>query len=62
MKSYKGCKRINPILPAAVEILHFDGFDSRFNNENLNVINKKLKWIKEEKNILNVSQTKLLTS
>ena len=34
-----------------MEIVNFRDFDSRFNNESLNVINKELKFIKEEKKI-----------
>ena len=45
-----------------MKILHFSGFDNRFNNQSLNVINDELKWIKEEKKILNVFQRKLLKS
>ena len=50
-KSYNHCRIIHQILPAAMEILHFREFDSRFNNESLSVINEELKFIKEEKKI-----------
>ena len=50
-KSYNRCRRIYQILAAAMEILHFLEFDSRFNNESLSIINEELKFIKEEKKI-----------
>ena len=34
-----------------MEIVNFRDFDSRFNNESLNVINEELKFIKEAKKI-----------
>ena len=34
-----------------MEIVNFRDFDSRFNNESLNVINEELKFIKEKKKI-----------
>ena len=48
-KSYNRCRIIHQILAAAMEIIHLRGFDSRFSNGNLHVLNDKLKLIKVEK-------------
>ena len=48
-KSHNRCRIIHQILAAAMEIIHLRGFDSRFSNGNLHVLNDKLKLIKVEK-------------
>ena len=48
-KSDIRCRMIHQILGAAMEMFHFRGFDSSFNNGNLYVSNDKLKLIKVEK-------------
>ena len=48
-KSYSRCQRIYQILTAAMGILHFRKFDSRFKNESFGFINGKLKLIKKRK-------------
>ena len=49
----------NYSIAAAMEIMPFRDFDSRFSNVSLSFINAELKLNKEEKNILNVFQRKL---
>ena len=48
-KSYNRCRRIHQLLAAAMDILYFREFDSRFGNERLSVINDGLRLIKETK-------------
>ena len=48
-KSYNRCRGIYQLLAAAMDILYFREFDSRFGNERLSVINDGLRLIKETK-------------